>query len=134
MFLTEDQARANIKELVAFDALKLVSLKQEKRIENLNNMIKAYEKVLKDKDSIISEMNGILDIQEDIIKSKKPLELHGYIGSEIFELNYNEPILFSKIALEGKKFNFGARGNFRPTTPYNLPLVDFNLYVELKIF
>lgn len=134
VILSEYQAKANIKELIAFDALKLVSSKQEERINNLKETIDVYKDVLGNKDIIISRKNEIIDLQDRIIKAKKPIEFHSYLGIETFSLNFKQPTVYYRAALEFNKFNVGAKGNARPVEIYNLPPVDFNIYIEFKIF
>ena len=134
VFLTEEQAKANIKELIEFDALKEISFKQDERINNLKKTIDVYKDVLDNKDVVISKKDEIIDLQNKIINSKKPIEIHSYIGMETFELDYNSPSIYVRGAFEFKKFNIGAKGNYRPKEIYNLPTLDFNIYVEFKLF
>lgn len=134
VFLTEDQARANIKELLAYDALKLISAKQEERIQNFQEIIGTFERVVANKDSIISEKDEIIGLQEKIIKTKKPIKFHSYVGMESFGLDFKTPAFYVRSVFEFRKLNLGVRGNARPVQSYNLPYVDFNIYVEYKIF
>jgi hypothetical protein len=97
-------------------------------------MIKGFERVVANKDSIISRKDEIIGLQEKIIKTKKPIEFHSYIGTEIFSLDYQEPTFYFKSVFEMRKINLGARGNVRPVRVFNLPHLDFNLYVEYKLF
>lgn len=134
VFLTEEQARSNIKELIEFDALKEISAKQEERIQNLKATIDAYKRVVANKDSIIGQQDEIIGLQEKIIFAKKPIEIHSYVGLETYQLDWKNPTFYVRGAIELKKFNLGAKGNIRPNRIYGLPHFDFNIYLEFKLF
>ena len=134
VFLTEDQARANIKELISYDALKLVSVEQENRIVNFQEQIVLYEKVIKTKDTIIDKKDGIIELQDKVISSKKPIEFHTYVGVETFNLNLNALLFYGRAIFEFKKLSLGAKVNFTPTPLYDMPNAYYNIIFEYKIF
>lgn len=133
VFLTEEQAKSNIKELIAFDALKEISIKQEERIENFKATIKKYIQVVEKKDSIINYKDNIISLQDKIIKNKKPIEFHTYTGMEIFNLELDKTSIYYRAAFEMKKINIGAKVIYRPVDMYNMPNFYYNLNVEYKI-
>lgn len=134
VFLTEDQAKANIKELIAYDALQLISTKQEERILNFKSTIAKYETVVINKDSIITYKDSIIGVQEKIIKYKKKVEFHTYAGVETFNLNFDQLSGYFRAAIEFKKINIGAKINYRPVQIYDMPDLYYNLHVEYKLF
>ena len=134
VILTEEQARANIKELLDYDALKLISVKQEQRISNFQTTILVYKDVVIKKDSIIQYKDEIISLQEKIINAKRFLEFHTYAGVETFNLNFDQISGYFRAALEFKKINIGAKVNFRPVDMYDMPNFYYNLNIEYKIF
>ena len=134
VFLTEFQARENIKELIAYDALKLVSVEQDNRIANFKATIAKYETVVKTKNSIIGKKDEIIELKDKIIKAKKPFEFHTYVGVETFNFNFNGLGFYGRAAFEFKSINVGAKLNYSPTPVYEIPNVYYNIIVEYKIF
>jgi hypothetical protein len=134
VFLTEEQAKSNIKELLAYDGLKLISAKQEERIQNFLEIINNLENVVTNKDSIISRKNNIIKLQEEIIETKKPIKFHSYIGMKTFALNYNDPEFYFRGVFEFRRTNLGATINIRTTKIYDLPYADLKIYIEYKLF
>jgi len=134
VILTEEQARANIKELLDYDALKLISVKQEQRISNFQKTILVYKDVVIKKDSIIHYKDEIISLQEKIINAKRFLEFHTYAGVETFNLNLDQISGYFRAALEFEKINIGAKVNFRPVDMYDMPNFYYNLNIEYKIF
>ena len=135
MFLTEKQAKANIKELLELDALKLVSEKMEERIVNFQASINKYENVVILKDSIIFKQREIIDIKNKIIDYKKPFEFHAYGGARTYNFEFDNPIFYGRAQLEFSKINVGGQINFQPVVPDSS--VDgfyYNIYIEYKIF
>lgn len=135
VFLTEDQARANIKELIAFDALKLISAKQEERIKNFEATIIKYNQVIEKKDDVISYKDSIIDVQDKIINNRKPLEFHSYGGIRSYNFSVSNPIFYYRVQMELKKVNIGAMANYQPVVPNSqIDEFNFNIYVEYKFF
>ena len=135
MFLTEKQAKANIKELIAYDALQLISAKQEQRITNFQSTISTYISVVEKKDGIIAYKDSIISVQEKIIKYQKPFEFHSYAGARTYNLEIANPIFYYRAQVEFKSLNVGGQVNFQPVVPNSS--VDgfyYNIYVEFKIF
>jgi len=134
VFLTEAQARANIKELIAYDALKLVSEQQEKRIKNLGEQIELYKGVVKKKDSVISYKDSIIDVQDKIINAKWIPKISGYGGLDFIGFDFNNPTFYFRSALEFRKISIGIQLNGRVSDQYNLPNLFGTLRAEFKIF
>lgn len=135
VFLTEAQARLNIKELIAYDGLKLISAEQENRITNFQSIVAKYETVVITKDSIIGKKDNIIDLQDKIINAKKPLEFHAYGGARTYNFEFDNPIFYGRAQLEFSKINIGGQINFQPVVPDSS--VDgfyYNIYIEYKIF
>lgn len=134
VFLTENQAKSNIKELIFCDGLKLISTEQENRITNLQEQNFTYWRIINTKDSIIGEKDGIIELKDKIINAKKPIEFHTYAGTSIFNLDFNSLSLYGRASIEFKKFNVGAQVNYLINDFYNLPNLYYKINVEYKIF
>lgn len=135
VFLTEEQARANIKDLLAYDGLKLISAKQEERIQNLQQQNFSYWRVINLKDSIIAEKDGIIDVQDKIINNRRFVKFHTYVGAETFNLDTRNFVFFGRAELVFiEKLSVGARMNFVTGNLYALPDFYYNITVEYKIF
>lgn len=134
VFLTENQAKANIKELFAYDALILISTEQENRISGFQEQISLYENVVVKKDSIIGRKDVIIGLQDKIIKAKKPLEFHLYTGVETYNIDFTALTFYGKASIEFKRLNLGTRINYVPTQIYNDSNVYYNIILEYKIF
>lgn len=134
VFLTEEQARANIKELIAYDGLKLISAKQEERITNLLAIVEQYKEVVNKKDEIIMYKDSIIHVQEKIINAKWVPKINGFAGIDFIGFNMNNPTFYFRSAIDFKRVNIGVQLNGRVTDQYNLPNFYATLRGEIKIF
>lgn len=134
VFLTEEQAKRNIKELIAYDALKLISSEQENRIQNLNLIVQNLDEVVKTKDSIISIKNNIIKVQEEIIKLQKSVEFNIYGGVEFLNFEFSTPTFYTRAALDFDKWNVGVKLHGRPAEQFNLPHFYGTVNFEIKLF
>jgi hypothetical protein len=119
---------------VAYDALKRISVIQNKRIENYRKTVSEYEVLSSAKDAIIAYKDSIIAVQDKIIKRKTPIEFHSYLGAETFQIQLESTSIYYRFVVETKKFNFGIRAVYRPNDLYNLPNLYYNIQVEYKIF
>lgn len=127
--LTENQARAVAKDLVHLDAAKEVIKEQESRIKNFQKKETEFKNQLAIKDSIIFYQKEMIDIHKEIIKSKKPFEVHGYIGVQSTQFTLVAPTLYTNLMLEFAKFNVGAQYFIQPNNPPGYSVVlEYNLF------
>lgn len=142
MILSEEQARANIKELIAYDALKEISSEQDKRIDNLKAQVEEFTALVKTKDDIIARKDSIILYKDEIIKLKdrviispKIAEFHSYAGVDFIDLRFRHPTFYWRSSIELNKLNINGQVNGRPTEYFlpGLPQFYFTLGVEFKI-
>lgn len=127
--LTENQARAVAKDLVHLDAAKEVIKEQESRIKNFQKKETEFKNQLAIKDSIIFYQKEMIDIHKEIIKSKKPFEVHGYVGVQSTQFTLVAPTLYTNLMLEFAKFNVGAQYFIQPNNPPGYSVVlEYNLF------
>lgn len=127
--LTENQARAVAKDLVHLDAAKEVIKEQESRIKNFQKKETEFKNQLAIKDSIIFYQREMIDIHKEIIKSKKPFEVHGYVGVQSTQFTLVAPTLYTNLMLEFAKFNVGAQYFIQPNNPPGYSVVlEYNLF------
>lgn len=127
--LTEKQARAVATDLVHYDAAKQVIKQQESRIKNFQNKEVEFKNQLDIKDSIISYQKEIIDINKKIIKNKKPLEIHGYVGFQSTRFTFDTPVFYTNLMFELKRFNIGAQYFIEPNNPSG-----YSVILEYKLF
>lgn len=127
--LTENQARAVAKDLVHLDAANQIIKEQESRIKNFQKKEVEFKNQLDIKDSIIKYQKEIIDINKEIIKNKKPFEIHGYAGVQTTQFTLREPILYTNLMLEFTKFNIGAQYFVQPSNP-----PGYSVVLEYKLF
>ena len=127
--LTENQARAVVTDLVRYDFAKNIIKEQEVRIKNYQNKEIQFKNQLDVKDSIITVQKSIIDIHKQIIKSKKPFDIHAYAGIQSIQLTLKEPIIYTNLMIEFTKFSVGAQYFVQPN---NLPgygiILEYNLF------
>ena len=127
--LTEKQARAVATDLVHFDFARQIIKEQELRIKNFQKKETEFKNQLDIKDSIITYQKQIIDINKEVIKSKKPFEIHGYAGIQTIQLTLKQPIIYGNIMLEFTRFSIGAQYYVQPN---NLPgygiILEYNLF------
>jgi hypothetical protein len=127
--LTEKQSRAVVTDLVRYDFAQQVIKLQEQRIKNFEKKEIEFKNQLDIKDSIIFHQKGMIDIQKEIIKSKKPFEIHGYVGVQSTQFTLREPTLYTNLMLEFAKFNVGAQYFVQPNNPPGYGVIlEYNLF------
>ena len=127
--LTENQARAVAKDLVHLDAAKEVIKEQESRIKNFQKKETEFKNQLAIKDSIIFYQREMIDIHKEIIKNKKPFEIHGYAGIQTTQFTLREPMLYTNLMLEFTKFNVGAQYFVQPNNPPGYGIIlEYNIF------
>jgi hypothetical protein len=127
--LTENQARAVAKDLVHLDAANQIIKEQESRIKNFQKKEVEFKNQLDIKDSIIKYQKEIIDINKEIIKNKKPFEIHGYAGVQTTQFTLREPTLYTNLMLEFTRFNIGAQYFVQPSNP-----PGYSVVLEYKLF
>ena len=127
--LSETVSRKVVSDLVRYDFAKNIIKEQEVRIKNYQNKEIQFKNQLDVKDSIITVQKSIIDIHKQIIKSKKPFEIHGYAGVQSIQLILKEPIIYTNFMIEFTKFSVGAQYFVQPN---NLPgygiILEYNLF------
>ena len=127
--LTEKQSRAVVTDLVRYDFAKQIIKQQESRIKNFEKKEIEYKNQLDIKDSIIFYQKGMIDIHKEIIKNKKPFEVHGYLGVQSTQFTLREPTLYTNLMLEFTRFNIGAQYFVQPSNPPGYSVVlEYNLF------
>ena len=127
--LSENVARKVATDLVRYDFAKNIIKEQEVRIKNYQNKEIEFKNKLDIKDSIIFYQKSIIDIHREIIKSKKPLEIHGYVGVQSIQFKLVEPILYTNLMFEFPKFSIGAQYYVQPNNPSGYGIVlEYNLF------
>jgi hypothetical protein len=127
--LTENQARAVVTDLVRYDFAKQIIKEQEARIKNFEKKELEFKNKLDIKDSIIFHQKSIIDIHKEIIKSKKPAELHGYLGVQTVNASLVEPYLYGTLLLEFTRFSLGAQYFVQPNNPSGYGFIlEYNLF------
>ena len=127
--LTEKQSRAVVTDLVRYDFAKQIIKQQESRIKNFEKKETEFKNQLAIKDSIIFYQKGMIDIHKEIIKNKKPFEVHGYLGVQSTQFTLREPTLYTNLMLEFTRFNIGAQYFVQPNNPPGYSVVlEYNLF------
>jgi hypothetical protein len=71
----------------------------------------------------------MIDIHKEIIKSKKPFEIHGYVGVQSTQFTLVAPTLYTNLMLEFTRFNIGAQYFVQPSNPPGYSVVlEYNLF------
>jgi hypothetical protein len=127
--LSENIARKVVSDLVRYDFAKNVLKEQEIRIKNYQTKEIQFKNQLDIKDSIIFHQKNIIDIHKDIIKSKKSLEIHGYVGVQSIQFKLVEPILYTNLMFEFTRFSVGAQYYVQPNNPSGYGIIlEYNLF------
>lgn len=127
--LTERQAREAAKDLVRLDAANEIIKEQESRIKNFQKKEIEFKNQLAIKDSIIFYQREMIDIHKEIIKNKKPFEVHGYAGIQTTQFTLREPMLYTNLMLEFAKFNVGAQYFVQPNNPPGYGVIlEYNIF------
>jgi hypothetical protein len=127
--LTEKQARAVVTNLVRYDFAKQIIKQQESRIKNFEDKEMRFKNQLDIKDSIITYQKNIIDIHKEIIKKKKPFEIHGYAGVQSTKFTLNTPTFYTNLMFDFNKINVGARYFLQSN---NSP--GYSVILEYKLF
>lgn len=129
VILTERQAREAAKDLVRLDAANEIIKEQESRIKNFQKKEIEFKNQLAIKDSIIFYQREMIDIHKEIIKNKKPFEIHGYVGVQSTQFTLREPMLYTNLMLEFAKFNVGAQYFVQPNNPPGYGVIlEYNIF------
>jgi hypothetical protein len=127
--LSETVSRKVVSDLVRYDFAKNILKEQEIRIKNYQNKEIQFKNQLDIKDSIIFYQKGMIDIQKEIIKSKKPFELHGYVGVQSTQFTLREPMLYTNLMFEFTRFSLGAQYFVQPNNPSGYGVIlEYNLF------
>ena len=127
--LSETVSRKVVSDLVRYDFAKNVLKEQEVRIKNFQKKEIEFKNQLDIKDSIIFHQKSIIDIHKEIIKSKKPFEIHGYVGAQSTQFTLISPTLYTNIMIEFAKFNVGAQYFIQVNNPPGYGIIlEYNLF------
>jgi hypothetical protein len=127
--LSETISRKVVSDLVRYDFAKNIIKEQELRIKNYQNKEIQFKNQLNIKDSIITYQKEIIDIHKEIIKNKKPFEIHGYVGVQTIQFSLREPMLYTNLMFEFAKFNVGAQYFVQPNNPPGYGIIlEYNLF------
>jgi len=127
--LNENVARKVVADLVRYDFAKQIIKEQEVRIKNYQNKEVEFKNKLDIKDSIIFHQKSLIDIHKDIIKRKKPIEIHGYAGVQSIGFSFLNPMVYTNLMFEFSKFNLGAQYYVQPNNPSG-----YGIILEYKLF
>lgn len=127
--LTEKQSRAVVTDLVRYDFAKQIIKEQEARIKNFEKKEIEFKNQLDIKDSIIFYQKSMIDIHKEIIKNKKPFEIHGYAGIQTTQFTLREPTLYTNLMFEFVRFSVGAQYFVQPNNPPGYSVVlEYNIF------
>lgn len=127
--LSETVSRKVVSDLVRYDFAKNVIKEQETRIKNFQRKEVEFNNKLDIRDSIIYHQKRIIDINKEIINSKKPFELHGYAGVQSTRFTLLTPTVYTNIMLEFTKFSVGAQYYVQPNNPSGYGIIlEYNLF------
>ena len=127
--LSETVSRKVVSDLVRYDFAKNVIKEQEVRIKNFQNKEIEFKNQLDIKDSIIFYQKSIIDINKEIIKSKKSFEIHGYAGVQSIQFTLKEPVIYTNLMIEFTKFSAGINYYVQPNNPSGYGIVlEYNLF------
>jgi hypothetical protein len=127
--LTENQARAVVTDLVRYNFAKQIIKEQESRIKNFEKKEIEFKNKLDIKDSIIFHQKSMIEIHKEIIKNKKPFEVHGYVGVQTIQFALREPMLYTNLMLEFAKFNVGVQYFIQPNNPPGYGIIlEYNIF------
>ena len=127
--LSETVSRKVVSDLVRYDFAKNIIKQQESRIKNYQNKEIEFKNQLDIKDSIIFYQKGLIGVQKDIIKTKHPLEIHGYAGVQSIKLQQILPSLYGNIMFEYKNWSTGV--NYTIQTHLS---PTWGIVIEHKVF
>jgi PDZ domain-containing secreted protein len=117
------------KDLVRYDALKLVAKQLEDRIAIMSEKEQFFKNRLSSKDSIISLKQQQIDLQQDVIDANNKLKINGFVGVQTFQVSFLEPTLYFQTEVTIKKITVGARVFVQPNNPGG-----YGIIAEYKIF
>ena len=127
--LSETISRKVVSDLVRYDFAKNIIKEQESRIKNFEKKEVEFKNQLNIKDSIIFYQKEIIDIHKEIIKSTKPVELHGYLGVQTVNASLVEPYLYGTLLLQFPKFSIGGQYFVQPNNPSGYGFIlEYNLF------
>ena len=127
--LSETISRKVVSDLVRYDFAKNILKEQEIRIKNYQNKEIEFKNQLGIKDSIIFYQKSVIDINKEIIKSKKSFEIHGYAGIQSIKFTLKEPVIYTNLMIEFTKFSTGINYYVQPNNPSGYGIVlEYNLF------
>jgi CHASE2 domain-containing sensor protein len=127
--LSEYQAREVIKDLVRYDALKLISKELENRIDIMSEKEQLLQQRIASKDSIIDIQKEQVRIQDEVINAKPLIKLNGFVGVQTSQVSLSDPTLYFQTEVNINKLTLGARVFIQPNNPGG-----YGFIVEYKIF
>lgn len=127
--LSETVSRKVVSDLVRYDFAKNILKEQEIRIKNYQTKEIQFKNQLDIKDSIIFHQKSIIGIHKEIIKSKKSLDIHGYVGVQSIQFKLLTPTVYTNVMLEFTKFSVGAQYYVQPNNPSGYGIIlEYNLF------
>lgn len=127
--LSETVSRKVVSDLIRYDFAKNIIKEQEVRIKNYQNKEIQFKNQLDVKDSIITVQKSIIDIHKQIIKNKKPFELHGYAGVQSTQFTLRQPTLYTNLMIEFVRFSIGAQYFVQSNNPPGYGVIlEYNLF------
>lgn len=127
--LSETVSRKVISDLVRYDFAKDIIKEQEIRIKNYQDKEIEFNNQLGIKDSIIFYQKEMIDIHKEIIKNKKPFELHGYLRVQTVNASLVNPYLYGTLLLEFTRFSIGGQYFVQPNNPSGYGFIlEYNLF------
>lgn len=127
--LSEEVAKAVVKDLLKGDICQQKLLLKEEEIKNLTEQNEALVEIIKTKEEKEGVKDDIISIQDKALGWFKKPQLHGYLGMQSLSFTDLDIIPYGKINLEFKKVNVGALLYLSDN-----PNLKYSLILEYKIF
>lgn len=127
--LSEEVAKAVVKDLLKGDICQQKLLLKEEEIKNLTEQNEALVEIIKTKEEKEEVKDDIISIQDKALGWFKKPQLHGYLGMQSLSFTDLDIIPYGKINLEFKKVNVGALLYLSDN-----PNLKYSLILEYKIF
>ena len=129
MVLSEEIARAVIKDLLKGDICQERLLLKEEEIKNLTEQNEALVEIIKTKGEKEDIKDDIISIQDKALGWFSKSKLHGYLGVQSLSFTDLNVIPYGKVNLEFKKLNVGALLYVSDN-----PNLKYGLILEYKVF
>ena len=127
--LSEEIARAVIKDLLKGDICQERLLLKEEEIKNLTEQNEALVEIIKTKGEKEDVKDDIISIQDKALGWFSKPKLHGYLGVQSLSFTDLNIIPYGKVNLEFKKLNVGALLYVSDN-----PNLKYGLILEYKVF